>query len=90
MIFSRWRMKSATVIMVLAAALVASLLAAPLTECFLEAERAWVALPWSMGTKSPAMIDRGGNAGYGPFDRAFQGGWLPNGVPDLPLNIYSV
>jgi len=69
-------MKFETVVVLLVASLVACLLAAPVTEGFLEAES--------------ALQARYGNAGYGPFDTSYKGGWLVNGFPGLPSNIHHV
>lgn len=67
-------MKSETVIVVLVACLVACILAAPVTEGFLQAEN--------------ALVGRYGNAGYGEFDQRHKGGWLVNGYRGLPVNIH--
>lgn len=69
-------MKSAVVVMILVAALAASLLAYPATEAFMTAEN--------------ALMNRYGNSGYGKFDQSYQGGWLVNGYPGLPVNIHGL
>lgn len=80
-------MKTETILVILVAALVASLLAAPLSEAFLEAEASWNNSPWAHGTKSPLLVDRDGNAGYGSFATSYRGGFLPNGYTAMPVNI---
>lgn len=57
-------------ITVLVAALVASLIAYPLSESFLHAEN--------------ALSNRFGNAGFGRFDQSYKGGFIVNGYPGLP------
>jgi hypothetical protein len=63
------KMMNALVIVVAAAA-IASILAHPISEGFLMAEN--------------ALANRFGNAGYGEFDQKYEGGWIVNGYPGLP------
>ena len=79
-------MKTETLLVILVAALVASILAAPLTEAFLEAGASWNNSPWAHGTKSPSLADRDGNAGYGSFVTSYRGGFIPNGYTAMPVN----
>ena len=79
-------MKIDTILVLLVAALVASLLAAPLTEAFLDAGSSWSNSPYAIGTKSPLLADRAGNAGYGSFWQSYRGGWVPNGYTAMPTN----
>lgn len=58
------------VVLVLIAALIASVLAYPASEGFLAVEN--------------ALANRFGNAGYGKFDQSYDGGWIVNGYPGIP------
>jgi opacity protein-like surface antigen len=69
-------MKSSVIIAILVALLAASLLAVPATEAFMTVES--------------ALINRFGNAGYGKFDQAYAGGWIPNGVEGLPTLVHHL
>lgn len=69
-------MKSAVIIAILVALLVASSLAVPATEAFMTAEN--------------ALINRFGNAGFGKFDQKYAGGWIPNGVQGLPVLVHHL
>ena len=62
--------RSGVFLIVIAAAIIASILAYPLSEGFLTAEN--------------ALSNRFGNAGYGKFNQSYKGGWIVNGYPGIP------
>jgi hypothetical membrane protein len=62
--------RKTAVIIVVIAAIIASVLTYPIAEGFMIAEN--------------ALSGRYGNAGYGKFNQEYAGGWIVNGYPGLP------
>jgi hypothetical protein len=62
--------RKTAVVMVVIAAIIASVLTYPIAEGFMIAEN--------------ALAGRYGNAGYGKFNQSYAGGWIVNGYPGLP------